>query len=190
MRRKMMGVTLLGAAIAITGLYQENDVLATPSSGFSSSTLALGKFGSIEAFNEAILEDPSTGKKSLWLSSQKTKGTSDVYVQSNVWKSMSDNGNVVASSGWHTHPGHSLIIVTMGTVTVYEGDDRACTPHVYTAGMGFVDPGGDHVHNIRNESQVEQARTVVVQLIPARLDGSSSAGDRRKDAEDPGNCPF
>ena len=43
------------------------------------------------------------------------------------------------TSGWHTHPGHSLIIVAAGTVTAYEGDDRECTPHVYTQGMGFVD---------------------------------------------------
>ncbi len=192
MRRKMTWVTLLGAAITLTGLYPEKKVLATPASGFAGTTLALGKFGKIEAFSHAILEDPTKaqGGKALWLSLQKTKGVSDLYVQSNVWKSVSDNNNVVASTGWHTHPGHSLITVTAGTVTVYEADDRACKPHVYTAGMGFVDEGGDHVHNIRNESPVEEARTVAVQLIAARLDGSSSASDRRKDAPDPGNCPF
>jgi hypothetical protein len=192
MRRNVMWVTLLGAAIALTGLYQEKEVMATPASGFTGTTVALGKFGPIDVFNQAILEDPSqeTGKKSPWLSMQKTKGVSDVYVQSNVWKSISNNSNVVATSGWHSHPGHSLIIVTAGTVTVYDGDDRACTPHVYTAGMGFVDAGGDHVHNIRNESQIEEARTMTIQLIPARLDGSPSAPDRRKDADDPGNCPF
>ena len=192
MRRNMMWVTLLGAAIALTGLYQEREVMATPASGFTGTTIALGKFGPIDVFNQAILEDPSqeTGKRSPWLSMQKTKGVSDVYVQNNVWKSISDNQNIVATSGWHTHPGHSLIIVTAGRVTVYEGDDSACTPHVYTTGMGFADAGGDHVHNIRNESQNEEARTITVQLIPARLDGSSSVPDRRKDADDPGICPF
>jgi hypothetical protein len=191
MRRNMMWVTLLGAALALTGLYQRQ-VMATPASGFTGTTIALGKFGPIDVFNQAILQDPSqeTGKKSPWLSMQKTKGVSDVYVQSNVWKSISDNQNIVATSGWHTHPGHSLIIVTAGRVTVYEGDDSACTPHVYTTGMGFADAGGDHVHNIRNESQNEEARTITVQLIPARLDGSSSVPDRRKDAADPGICPF
>jgi hypothetical protein len=48
--------------------------------------------------------------------------------------------------------------------------------------MGFVDPGGDHVHNIRNEG-AEEARTIAVQLIPADA-------VRRIDAADPGNCPF
>jgi hypothetical protein len=32
--------------------------------------------------------------------------------------------------------------------------------------MGFVDPGGEHVHILRNEGTVE-ARTIAVQLIPA-----------------------
>jgi hypothetical protein len=48
--------------------------------------------------------------------------------------------------------------------------------------MGFVDPGGGHVHNIRNEDTVE-ARTVVVQVIPADA-------VRRIDAMDPDNCSF
>ena len=34
--------------------------------------------------------------------------------------------------------------------------------------MGFVDPGGGHVHNIRSEDTVE-ARTVLVQIIPAAI---------------------
>jgi len=48
--------------------------------------------------------------------------------------------------------------------------------------MGFVDPGGDHVHILRNEGTVE-AHTIAVQLIPADA-------MRRIDAENPGNCPF
>ena len=72
--------------------------------------------------------------------------------------------------------------MTAGTVTAYEGDDPICTPTVYTPGMGFVDPGGDHVHVLRNEGSVE-ARTITVQLIPA-------GATRRIDAEAPGNCPF
>jgi len=47
--------------------------------------------------------------------------------------------------------------------------------------MGFVDPGGDHVHNIRNETGV-LATTVTVQLIPADA-------VRRVDAPQPENCP-
>lgn len=72
--------------------------------------------------------------------------------------------------------------MTAGTVTAYEGDDPACTPRVYSQGMGFVDPGGGHVHVLRNEGSIE-ARTITVQLIPA-------AATRRIDVDAPGNCPF
>ena len=72
-----------------------------------------------------------------------------IYVQSNLW-------TVGGTTGWHSHPGHSLITVTAGAVTVYDGDDPACTPHVYTVGMGFVDEGGDHIHVIRNEGVVDE----------------------------------
>jgi hypothetical protein len=72
----------------------------------------------------------------------------------------------VPSTGWHSHPGHSLIVVTAGTLTAHEGDDPTCTPHVYTVGMGFVDPGGGHVHIIQNEGSVV-AQTIAVQIVPA-----------------------
>ena len=78
------------------------------------------------------------------------------------------------------------MIVTQGSVTVYDGDDPACTPHVYTAGTpsnAFIDPGDGHVHIIRDESGTV-AKTVAVQFVPA---GTTT---RRQDAPDPGNCPF
>ncbi len=80
------------------------------------------------------------------------------------------------------HRGHSLITVTEGAVTAYEGHDPTCTPTVYTVGMTFVDEGGEHVHVIRNEGAVD-ARTITVQLLPA-------GAKRRIDA--PGNpaCTF
>jgi hypothetical protein len=177
MRRKLTWMVLLGAAMVVTTLYVGN-ALATESVGFVSTTLAMGRFGEIDVFNYFIPErgpDFEKPNSNTWLSLQKTKGLSDVYVQSNVW---APGG----SSGWHTHPGHSLITVTAGTVTAYEGDDPNCKPTVYTQGMGFVDPGGDHVHLLRNEGAVE-ARTITVQLIPA-------GAARRIDAEDPRNCRF
>ena len=67
-------------------------------------------------------------------------------------------------------------------MTAYEGDDPNCKPSVYTKGMTFVDPGGDHVHIVRNEGAVE-ARTIAVQLIP-------TGQPRRIDVADPGNCHF
>ena len=165
MRRRLiwsMGAVVLGGA-TYAGV-----ALATPSSGFVGTTLAVGRFEEIDVHN-------MTQPANFWQAKLKTQGLSDLYVQSNVW---APGG----TTGWHTHPGHSLITVTAGTVTAYEGDDPSCAPHVYTQGMGFVDHGGDHVHVLRNEGSVE-ARTITVQLIPA-------AATRRLDAPAPGNCDF
>ena len=166
MKSKWVWVVLV--ALAALAAYVGN-VLATPSLGFTSTTIAKARFGELDSHVHSVPAD--------WQEMIKTKGLSDLYVQSNIF---APGG----SSGWHTHPGPSLVIVTQGTVTVYEGDDPSCTPHVYSAGgsNAFVDVGGGAVHLVRNESTAE-ARTVVVQLIPA-------GAVRRIDAADPGYCSF
>jgi quercetin dioxygenase-like cupin family protein len=178
MRKKLTWVLLLGASIGVAVLYTGN-VWATPAIGFVSTTLALGRFEQIDAFNHNLVVPPQGAEEqrgpNVWLSLQKTTGRSDLYVQSNVWQAG-------GTSGWHTHPGHSLITVVEGTVTAYEGDDPDCKPRVYEKGMGFVDPGDGHVHNLRNEGSVE-ARTITVQLLPA-------GAPRRIDAEGPKQCLF
>jgi quercetin dioxygenase-like cupin family protein len=176
-RRKLTCLVLLGVAIIVTALHYTQDVWATSSQGFVGTTLAMGRFGEIDV--SAHLSQPNfkqQGHNDTSLSSQKAEGPSELYVESNVWQAG-------GSTGWHTHPGHSWIIVTEGTVTGYEGDDPDCKPHVYTQGMGFVDPGGDHVHLLRNEDPVIVAKTIAVQLIPA-------AAARRIDVADPGTCHF
>src|SRR5215510_10533436 len=162
MRRELTVLMLLTAMCLLSAPYASR-LRATPASGFVGTTIAVGRFGEINAFNSIIPPDfwKNRHHADLWLSLQKTKGKSDVYVQSNVW---------------HTHPGHSLIIVTAGEVTAYDGDDPKCKPTVYTVGMGLVDPGGDHIHNLRNEGAVE-ARTIAVQLIPADATRRIDAAD-------------
>jgi hypothetical protein len=176
MRRKLTLLAMCCAAIGVTAVYHVAKLHATPAVGFVGTTLALGRFGPIDVSNVYVPPDyPAKHKNGIWLSLMKTRNASDVYVQSNVWQPG-------GSTGWHTHPGASLIVVTAGTVTAYEGNDPKCQPHVYTTGAGFVDAGGDHVHILRNEGTVE-AQTIAVQLIPA---GTT----RRIDANDPGNCHF
>lgn len=137
----------------------------------------------MDVFNQLVdpplAQDPGNNGN-VWLSLQKTKGLSDLYVQSSAWQPG-------GSTGWHSHPGHSLIIVTAGSVTNHERDDPRCTPHVYTFVPGqpaptFVHPGGNHPHIVRNEGTVP-ASTIAVQLIPADT-------QRRIDTPSPGNCPF
>ncbi len=85
-------------------------------------------------------------------------------------------------SGWHTHPGPSVVVVKSGVATVYDGDDPTCTPAIYPAGTGFIDPGDGHVHMVRNEGAATLV-TQAFQIIPA-------GGTRRIDAPSPGTCPF
>lgn len=171
MRRQIL--TAVAATVALAGAMPGvARLLATPASGFSGTTISVGRFAQIDVMHQLVTES-DRHRRDLWLSMQRTKGESDLYVQSNVW---APGG----STGWHTHPGHSLITVTAGAVTVYEAGDETCTPHTYTVGMGFVDEGGDHVHLIRNEGAVE-ARTTAVQLIPA-------GATRRIDADAPAGC--
>jgi hypothetical protein len=181
MRQRLTWLVLLSAAIVVTVIFYSAKVWATPAnSGFKATTIATGTFGEIDVFNQSSKDSlPAGFDGDVWLSLQKTKGRSDLYVQSNVWQ-------LGGSTGWHTHPGHSLIIVTSGTLTEYEDD---CTPHIYTFVQGqpaptLVDPGRGHVHIIRNEGSVV-ASSIAVQLVP--YDPSKS--NRRIDAPAPENCP-
>jgi hypothetical protein len=145
------------------------NALATPPAGFSGTTLAKATYGKISSH----VHIPKT-----WDELIRTKGLSDLYVQQNTWQPG-------ASTGWHTHPGPSFVIVTQGSVTEYDGNDPTCTPHVYTANTSnneFVDPGDGHVHLVRNETSAV-AQAIAVQLIP-------SGAVRREDAPKPGNCSF
>jgi quercetin dioxygenase-like cupin family protein len=175
MRPRLTCLVLCGATIAATAFYRSGCAPAITAEGYKSTSLVVGRLGEIDVINTQPPSLKTKGNEQLWLSLQETKGSSDVYVQSNVW---APGG----STGWHSHPGHSLIIVTAGTVTDYEGHDSDCKPHVYKTGMAFVDAGGDHMHIIRNEGTVE-AKTIAVQLIPAD-------GARRIEVADPGNCHF
>ena len=175
MEKRLVCLVLLSVTIAATALYDSGKALATEAEGYRSTLLALGHFREMEVTSTFPRDHAVARDEQAWQSRQQTKGLSDVYVQSNVW---APGG----STGWHSHPGHSLIIVTAGTVTDYEGHDPDCKPHVYKTGMGFVDPGGDHVHLIRNEGDVE-AKTIAVQFIMADA-------VRRIDLADPGNCHF
>jgi quercetin dioxygenase-like cupin family protein len=175
--RRLTHLALFSATIAATALHHPGSALATAAKGFRSSQVAVGRFGEIDALSPFI---PPTVAEELrrsdaWLALQKTNASSDVYVQRNTWQAF-------GSTGWHSHSGKSLIIVTAGKLTTYDGDDPTCMPHVYTKGMAFVDPGGDHAHIIRNESN-SVAQAIAIQII-------SAGTARRIDAADPGNCPF
>lgn len=132
MKWKLISALAL-VAIAVTAVV--GNVGATPANPplFTGSTIARAQLPELDIKSQVDAD--------VWKAMLKTKGVSDLYVQQNVFKPG-------ATSGWHTHPGPSLITVTQGTVTVYDGDDPTCTPQVYSAssqGTGFVDIGGGAV---------------------------------------------
>jgi quercetin dioxygenase-like cupin family protein len=134
---------------------------ATPGCGFTSTNLSVGTFPS-GALNLMCRDLPD------WLLITRVRGDSDVYISQ---RTIQPGGQ----TGWHTHPGPTLITVVAGTVTDYQDD---CTSQTYSAGETFTDPGCGDVHNVVNEGGVE-VRAVAVQIVP-------HGAPLRIDADDPG----
>ena len=150
--------------LAVVGVFA-GTVLATPPSGQSTTTLAKAPFDPLKL---------KARDANIWRAKLKTHGTSDLYVIDNTFQPNA------GTSGWHSHPGPSLIFVVSGTITNYMANRHHCMQRDYTAGQGFVDEGGDMVHQIKNNGDVA-ARTIAVQFLPA-------AATRRIDEADPGTC--
>jgi len=143
--RKNLG-WLIGAVV-LAGCVYAGTVQATPSSQFVGTTVALGRFSEIDVNLHTIPAD-------IWQSRQKTKGDSDVYVQSNVWQPG-------GTTGWHSHPANVFVLVRSGRVAVSDGD--TCTRTIYNKGDVFVETPG-HVHkasNVGDEQQVVLIATFV-----------------------------
>ncbi len=87
-------------------------------------------------------------------------------------------------TGWHSHPGPVVVLITSGTMTFYDGDDPTCAPRTYTAGQSFIDSGQGHVHIAFNESASENLELWATYFdVPV-------GGLFRDDAAAPGNCAF
>jgi hypothetical protein len=137
---------------------------------------ATSSFGTSQTIvaNSVLTDIDIDAKRLDWKASLKVKGVSDVFVTSN---SAIPGGH----SGWHSHPGLSIVSVTQGAVWLYDADDPSCAPTIVPAGYGFVE-AGDHVHILRNEGAID-AKWTTTSIRPA-----GSAG--RIDQPNPGNCPF
>ena len=133
--------------------------LATPPSGFTAVQQWKGVYPALKVNTQS---DRKADKDDKWDVKLMTKDTSDIYVTRN---SIAVGGQ----SGWHSHPGPSLITVTIGTIKAYESTNPACAPTTYHTGEGFVD-FGDHAHLLRNK------------LRRPRRDSCGSVSSRRRDA--------
>lgn len=166
MTQDRMRLILAGGITAAVAAMTPVPAMATPGSGFTAVKQDKGQFGPLMLKGE---------KDGFWDVKLQAKSNTDMYV---VRNSVAPGGH----SGWHTHPGPSLITVTVGEITAYDGHDPLCSSRVYRAGETFVDGGGDHVHLLRNETSAP-AETVAVQFLP-------EGATRRIDAPEPNNCKF
>jgi quercetin dioxygenase-like cupin family protein len=83
-----------------------------------------------------------------------------------------------SSTGWHTHPGRTLVIVQSGTFTVYHADE--CEPLVFGPGDAFVElPTSVHIG--RNETSEPVDLAVVYFKVPI-------GGSPRIDQPQPEGC--
>jgi quercetin dioxygenase-like cupin family protein len=85
-----------------------------------------------------------------------------------------------SSTGWHSHPGKTMVVIQSGSFTLYRADDPTCTGTTYEAGEGFVERPTS-VHIARNEGSTDVVLGVVYFDVPP---GASP----RIDQPDPGVC--
>jgi hypothetical protein len=150
----------LGATIALVG-----SVLATPGTPpTSSSILASGQLGTFKVESDSGTE-------------VKAKVDTKIVFQTITF-------GVGSSSGWHSHPGPTLVAVQSGTMTVYHYVDGVCTRNEYGPGQGWVEghPGLPGV--ARNEGSV--AAIVYVSYL---VDSATVVpGGLRIDEDKPAAC--
>jgi quercetin dioxygenase-like cupin family protein len=84
------------------------------------------------------------------------------------------------SFGWHTHGAPVAVVVTGGTLTVFDPSVGGCKPFMVSKGMSFVEPA-NHVHLARNDGKT------TVTLYAMYL-GLPSAAVANVPATEPAGC--
>jgi hypothetical protein len=102
------------------------------------------------------------------------------------------------SSGWHSHPGGAIIVVTQGSITVHKavgrrgcesesdgdschGSAAGCQIETYSAGQAFIERPGE-VDQVTNNGMIPY-----ILLVPSRV--CRRGCSPRIDQPDPGTCP-
>ena len=139
---------LAGAFVACAfGGFAVGLAWATPGSGVTTTIIS----GPVALGEIAVKSESEINRVKI-----KTEGLSDVYV---VYNKIVPGGH----TGWHSHPGPSIISVKSGTATEYHADDPL-TPIVHVAGTCFVDDG-EGAHIIVNQGTTD-LELVAFQILP------------------------
>ena len=158
-------------AVSVTGVVLTGAVLATPGAN------VLGTIMARAAFTDPV-------GIMFQLKDQHARGTNVIQVrdaQDTVIQQISFQPG--GHTGWHSHPGPALVLVTQGELTLHSSEDRTCAGITYSAGQAFVDPGQGHVHIGR----ASQTQSTVLWVTYFDVPPGSGV---RVDAPDPGPCVF
>jgi hypothetical protein len=134
-------------AASALGLVAWNFAWATPGSGITTTIIS----GPVVMGETDIKTDSDLNRVKI-----KIDGFSDVYV---VHNKILPGGH----TGWHSHPGPSIISVKSGTATEYHSDEPG-VPHVHAANTTFVDDG-EGAHIVVNEGMTD-LELVAFQILP------------------------
>jgi hypothetical protein len=148
-RKKRMILLTAVASVSVLAIFVAI-TMASPGSGITGTLLARGTYPAY---------DLKTDPKSPIDFKAKTRDQTDVVVQQHDYAPG-------ATTGWHSHPGPVFITVTAGQLTFYERDDPTCTPHVVSAGHGYVDTGMGHI-GFNNTNTSAQDVTVAIAPVGA-----------------------
>ena len=146
-----VGVTVLAIVVGAA--------LATPPKDAAVTPLTRATLGNFEANNDGI--DVESERHSADLA---------------IAKVVLEPGG---STGWHHHPGVTLVSVASGTVTEYH---NKCEKSVHKAGEGFVE-SHDAVHVVRNNGNVN-AVLYATFIVPT----STTDEELRIDEPQPKGC--
>lgn len=147
-------IALLTSMMAVFGLI----VWATPAAGILFNII-LSRGVASEDLDEKVHVDD-------WKVSLDTKGASDFYIQD---LALAPGGY----TGWHTHPGIFVGVVSSGTIDFY---DENCNLKTFAVGQVWTED--DRLHAVANHGTVD-ARAQFVYLIkqgqPRRIDQPAPA---------------
>ncbi len=157
---KLIGLTPMKWTIGVLGVLliagYAVKVWANPAVGVTATTIGRGTYKKFQIV--ANPQDPASGQSTFEYAAQ-AQPAIDMIVQTH-------NYAPGASTGWHQHPGPVYITVTQGALAFYEVDDPTCSPHVVTAGEGYLDTGHGHI-GLNQTGNPAQDVTVAVAPVGA-----------------------
>jgi quercetin dioxygenase-like cupin family protein len=149
-----VGVSVLALLAVVVGA-----ALATPPKEATTTPLTRATLGKFEAKNDGIEVESE-------------RRSADIAIA----KVVIEPGG---STGWHHHPGVTLVSVASGTVTEYH---NKCEKTVHKAGEGFVE-SHDAVHVVRNNGNVNAVLYATL-IVPS----NTTDEGLRMDEPKPRNC--